>query len=327
MGTSGIQVSSLCFGTMSFGGDADKDESRAMFNDCLDAGINVFDCANVYQKGIAEEYLGEFAAPRRKDLILTTKAYFPMSDGVNDRGSSRRNIFLSVRDSLRRLKTDYIDVLFLHKFDDSADLAESLEALTDLRRKGDILYLGLSNFAAWQIEKAIGIAALNRLISPTCVQPMYSLVKRQAEVEILPMAAYEKLGVFSYSPVGGGLLSGKFSRESRPEGTRMSDNEMYVRRYGDQRYWVAAEEFTALSREWGVHPVTLAVSWVRNNPAVTAPIIGARNTQQLQASLAAAEYRIEPELGKALERISPAPPPATDRSEERESFGYERMLR
>ncbi len=327
LGTTGIQISALCFGTMSFGGDADRQESEKMFGACLDAGINAFDCANVYQNGVSEELLGDFMKGRRRDLVITSKAYFPMGDGVNDRGASRRNIRLSIADSFRRLKTDFIDIYFIHKFDEACDLTETLETLSDIVREGKSLYIGLSNFAAWQVSKAMGIAALRNLIPPHVIQPMYSLVKRQAEVELLPMAVSEGLGVLSYSPLGGGLLTGKFSSEDRPAGTRIASNKMYGLRYGDESYYRRAGEFTSFAGELGVHPATLAVAWAKSRPGVTAPIIGARNLTQLRDSLAAADYVVDGAVGQRLDSICPPPPPATDRSEEHGGFGYEKMLK
>jgi aryl-alcohol dehydrogenase-like predicted oxidoreductase len=327
LGTTGVRISSLCFGTMSFGGDADFGESKGMFEDCLEAGINAFDCANVYQKGTSETILGELIKDMRDEVVITTKAYFPMGDGQNERGSSRLHLFKSVRDSLKRLGSDYVDIFFLHKFDHRSNLEETLRALEDIRRRGDILYIGFSNFAAWQVQKALGISALKQLSPAHCLQPMYNLVKRKAEVELLPMAEAEGLGVLSYSPVGGGLLSGKFTRDKRPVGSRLAENEMYKKRYRQPRFWKVAEDFSELAREAGVHPVTLAVAWVKDRPGITAPIIGARNREQLAASLAAAEYRIPGDLLVELDRISPPPPPATDRSEEQEGFGFEEMLK
>jgi aryl-alcohol dehydrogenase-like predicted oxidoreductase len=172
LGTTGVRISSLCFGTMSFGGDADFGESKGMFEDCLEAGINAFDCANVYQKGTSETILGELIKDMRDEVVITTKAYFPMGDGQNERGSSRLHLFKSVRDSLKRLGSDYVDIFFLHKFDHRSNLEETLRALEDMRRRGDILYIGFSNFAAWQVQKALGISALKQLSPAHCLQPM-----------------------------------------------------------------------------------------------------------------------------------------------------------
>lgn len=325
-GKTGVKVSELCFGTMSFGGDADKNESRAMYDACIDAGVNFFDTANVYQKGIAEEYLGEFIKGRRDELVISSKVYFPMGDGVNDRGASRKHIVRSVHQSLKRLGTDYLDIYLIHKFDEMTAIVETLAVLDALVRQGKILYTGLSNAAAWQVMKTLSTAEIRSLTPIHCIQPMYSLVKRQAEVELLPMAASENLAVMSYSPLGGGLLTGKFSATERPEGARLVSNEMYGRRYGGDEYYEIAGRFTAYAASIGVNPVTLAVSWVKSNPAITAPIIGARNRKQLQASLDAADYHPGTDVLGALDEMSPPPPPATDRSEEQKGFGYEAML-
>ena len=217
LGNTGVEVSELCLGTMTFGGAADEKESASMFKLSRDAGINFFDCANVYESGRSEEILGKLMANSREQLIITSKAYFPTSDDVNDRGGTRKHIMTAVNDSLRRLNTDYIDLYFLHRFDDFTPLEETLRTLEDLVRHGKVLYLGASNFAAWQITKALGISAKNRWSSFECIQPMYNLVKRQAEVEILPMALSENIGVISYSPLGGGLLTGKYGIKKRPK--------------------------------------------------------------------------------------------------------------
>ena len=210
LGRTGVQVSRLCFGTMSFGGDADEATSAAMFRRCRDAGINFFDCADVYQAGRSEEILGRVMAGERDELVITTKVHFPMGPDVNQRGLSRRHIMQAVAGSLRRLATDRIDLYFVHGFDARTPIDETLRALDDLVHQGKVLYLGVSNWAAWQIAKALGISALHDLARFECIQPMYSLVKRQAEVEILPLALSEQVGVISYSPLGSGLLSGKY---------------------------------------------------------------------------------------------------------------------
>lgn len=317
LGKTGVQVSSLCFGTMSFGGPSDKGTSKDMFKRCREAGINFFDCANIYNKGAAEEILGECIKDCRNELVITSKVFGQMDSDINSRGLSRRHIQQAVNDSLKRLGTDRIDIYFIHQFDKLTPIEETLRALDDLVHTGKILYIGVSNWAAWQIEKGLGISAREGLSSFACIQPMYNLTKRQAEVEILTMAAEEKLGVITYSPLGGGLLSGKYSTTIRPESGRLVENEMYGKRYGDQVYYEIAERFTSYTKERGLHPATLAVAWVMSNPAVTAPIIGARNVEQLEVSLAAAELDMTPEWREEISSLSIAPPPATDRSEER----------
>jgi aryl-alcohol dehydrogenase-like predicted oxidoreductase len=321
LGRTGVRVSRLCFGTMSFGGDADEETSAAMFARCRDVGINFFDCADMYSKGRAEEVLGRLIADCRDEIVLTSKVFNPLSDDVNARGLSRRHIMLAVEDSLRRLGTDRLDVYFCHMFDPLTPIAESLRAMDDLVRQGKVLYPAVSNWAAWQAAKALGIAAREHLARVECLQPMYNLVKRQAEVEILPLAAAEQLGVIPYSPLGGGLLTGKYGVNKRPEIGRIVQNAGYARRYGEASYYETAEAFCAHAADRGLHPATLAVAWVMSHPAVTAPIIGARNLEQLAPSLAAADVDMTPEWRAEISALSPEPPLATDRAEERDKQG------
>ncbi|MFC2078517.1 aldo/keto reductase [Candidatus Bipolaricaulota bacterium] len=322
LGRTGIRVSNLCFGTMSFGGAADESTSGAMYRRCREAGINFFDCANVYSGGAAEEILGKLMKTERNELVITSKVGFPMGDGINDRGLSRRHILSSVEASLTRLGTDRLDVLFVHTFDPDTPMEETLRALDTLVRDGKVLHVGASNWAAWQIALSLGISACEGLPAFACIQPMYNLVKRQAEVEILPLAASENLGVISYSPLGGGLLTGKYGTAKKPEAGRLVDNTMYATRYGQSQYYETAERFEAVAQDQGVAPVTLAVAWAAAHPAITAPIIGARNAEQLEASLAAADYPMTPELYANIAALSPTPPPATDRTEEQLGVAY-----
>ncbi len=317
LGRTGVRVSCLCMGTMSFGGDADEETSAAMFHRCREAGINFFDTANVYASGRSEEILGRLIANCRDEIILTSKVYFPTGKDVNARGLSRRHIMLSVEASLKRLKTDRLDLYFLHGFDRDTPMEEPLRALDDLVRQGKVLYPAVSNWAAWQIAKALGISERRGWARFECIQPMYNLVKRQAEVEILPLAMAEQVGVISYSPLGGGLLTGKYGTTQRPERGRLVENPMYIKRYGDPMYYEIAERFVAHARERGVHPASLAVAWVMSHPAITAPIIGARNVEQLEASLAALNVPMTPEWRAEISALSIEPPPATDRSEEK----------
>ncbi|NOV03736.1 aldo/keto reductase [Paenibacillus planticolens] len=320
VGKTGIQVSELCFGTMSFGGNADKETSKQLFHRCLDKGINFFDTADVYSSGAAEEILGELMEGRRDELVLTSKAGFPFGSDLNARGASRRHLFLSVEQSLKRLRTDRIEFYFIHRFDSLTSIEETVRALDDLRRQGKILYPAVSNWAAWQIAKALGISAKEGLAGFELIQPMYNLVKRQAEVEILPLAESEKLGVISYSPLGGGLLTGKYGIGKKPATGRLVDQSNYTKRYGDEAYYDIAERFAAYSREKDIHPATLAVAWVLSNPAITAPIIGARSVEQLEPSLAAVDLNFTNEWRKEVTALSIDPPIATDRSEEAYTF-------
>jgi aryl-alcohol dehydrogenase-like predicted oxidoreductase len=317
LGKTGIQVSSLCFGTMSFGRDADEATSAAMFSLCRDAGINFFDCANSYAGGRSEEILGKLIAGSRDELVITSKVCSRMGDDVNARGVSRRHIMQAVEDSLRRLGTDRLDLYFVHQLDPLTPIETTLRAMDDLVHQGKILHPAVSNWAAWRIAKALGISAREGLARFECLQPMYNLVKRQAEVEILDLAQAEQVGVISYSPLGGGLLTGKYSATARPEAGRLVQNAMYMKRYGPPVYYEIAERLTAHAQEKGLHPATLAVAWVASNPAITAPIIGARNLEQLEASLAAADVDMTPEWRAEITALSVEPPPPTDRLEER----------
>ncbi len=316
LGRTGVRVSRLCFGTMSFGGDADEAEAARMYAACRDAGITFFDCADVYNGGRSEEILGRLIAGERDRLVITSKCAVPTGDDPNDRGSNRRHILRTVEASLRRLQTDRLDLLFLHRWDEQTPLEESLRALEDLQRTGKVLYLGASNFAAWQVAKALGIAARQGWARLDVIQPMYNLVKRQAEVELLPLARAEELGVITYSPVGGGLLSGKYGRDKRADTGRLASNKEYIGRYSEDWVYDTAGAFTALAEARGCHPVSLAVAWVAAHPDVTCPIIGARSLEQLRPSLEALSLDMPADLRAEIADLSRRPPPATDRLEE-----------
>ncbi len=316
LGRTGVRVSSLCFGTMSFGDTADEEESARMFKHCRDAGINFFDCANIYAEGRSEEILGKLMKDSRDELVITSKVSSVVGDGVNDRGMSRRHIQMQIEGSLKRLKTDRIDVYFLHHFHDDTAIESTLRTLDDLVRQGKILYPAVSNWAAWQIAGALGISAHKGLARFECIQPMYNLVKRQAEVEILPLAESEQVGVITYSPLGGGLLTGKYSVTQKPDKGRLIDNCMYTKRYGTQSYFEIAKKFTEYAKIKGYPPATLAVAWVMAHPSVTAPIIGARSLEQLEFSLAATEIEMTDEWRSEISALSIEPPPAHDRLEE-----------
>jgi len=322
LGRTGVRVSRLCLGTMSFGGDADEETSAAMFHRCREIGINCFDTADVYTGSRSEEILGRLIRDCRDEVIIASKVNFPTGEDINARGLSRRYVTRAVEASLRRLGTDRLDLYYVHAFDPDTPVEETLRALDDLVRQGKVLYPAVSNWAAWQIARALGISAREGLARFECIQPMYNLVKRQAEVEILPLAAAEKLSVISYSPLGGGLLSGKYGTEIRPEAGRLVQNAMYQQRYGDPAYYQIAERFTAYAREHGEHPVSLAVAWVMSHPAMTAPIVGARNLEQLEPSLRAMDVEMTPERRAELSTLSLEPPPATDRSEEQLGIVY-----
>ncbi len=313
LGRTGVSVSELCFGTMSFGGDADEATSAAMYKAVRDAGVNFFDCADEYNKGKSEEILGRLAKQDRDNLVLTTKCFSPLSDDINARGSSRRHVVRAVERSLKRLQTDRIDVLFLHKFDALTPIEEMMRGLEDMVRSGKVLYPAVSNWSAWQTQRAVDIQERNNWARLQVVQPMYNLVKRQAEVEILPMAQANGIGVIPYSPGAAGLLSGKYLGQATG---RLKTNKMYEARYGEAWTFDVAENFVAFCKQQGLHPVSTAIAWVGSHPAVTAPIIGARNLDQLKESLAAVKVKMTPELRARIAELSPTPPPATDRLEE-----------
>ncbi len=316
MGTTGLRVSALGMGTMTFGREADRSESAAIFGRCRDVGINLFDCANSYSGGEAERILGGLIAGCRDEVILTTKVASKMGNDPNARGASRRHIMIACEASLKRLNTDRIDLYILHRFDEQTPLEETLRALDDLTTQGKILYAGASNYTAWQTMKALGISAKEELSAFKCIQPMYNLVKRQAEVEILPMALSERLGVIVYNPLGGGLLTGKYAEASRPaDSTRLDANRTYRSRYGDAWMHETARRFAEFARAEGFTPASLAIAWAAHHPAVTAPILGARSVAQLEDSLRAADIGMTAELYDRITAFSPAPPSATDRSE------------
>ena len=314
LGRTGVQVSELCFGTMSFGGDADEAMSARMYRACREAGINFFDCADQYNKGRAEEILGALMRGEREELVVTTKFFNPSGSDLNARGGSRRHLARAVEASLKRLQTDRVDVLFLHQQDPLTPLEETLRGFEDLVRAGKVLYPALSNHAAWQTQHALDIQESRGWARLQVIQPMYNLVKRQAEVEILPMAAANGIAVTPYSPAGGGLLSGKYAA---PGGQgRLVTNKMYESRYGEPWMHEVAAAFVRFCKEHGFHPMSAAVAWTGSHPAVTAPIIGARSTEQLQASLDSVKIEMTPALRAEIAALSRTPPPATDRSEE-----------
>lgn len=315
VGATGVRVSPLCFGTMSFGAEADEETSAAMYRRVRELGVNFFDTANVYGGGRSEEILGKLAVGERDDIVITSKVFFPTSSDPNAGGLSRRHIMQAVEASLSRLGTDRIDFYFVHAFDERTPIEQTLRALDDLQREGKILYPAVSNWAAWQIATALGVSAREGLARFELIEPMYNLVKRQAEVEILPLAQAENLGVITYSPLGGGLLTGKYRGGQRPEGARLIENARYADRYGFESEHATAERFVAFADDAGVPPAALAVAWAMGHPGVTAPIVGARNLEQLEGSLAALDVDMNPELRQRISELSPTPAPATDRSE------------
>ncbi len=302
---SGAPVSTFAFGTMQFGGGADEYASQTMYNDCRQAGINHFDTAYVYTDGASESLLGKMIAGHRDELLIATKF------GAIG-GAGQTNMTEQFDVSRQRLGLDMVDVLYLHNFDPDTDLRETMEGFARLRQAGQIRYVGLSNIAAWQVMKA-KTAASEFDLGIDILQPMYNLVKRQAEVEILPMCADQDIFVAPYSPLGGGLLTGKYTDGI---GGRLTENEMYAARYQQEWMYRTATDLKSLAAELRIHPATLAVAWVAANPTRPSPIISARTSEQLRPSLDAIEFTVSGELYDRITALSPSPSPATDRSEE-----------
>ena len=315
LGRTGVRVSRLALGTMTFGGEADEATSGALLDRAREAGVNFIDTADVYKEGRSEEILGRLMRGWRDEIVLASKAYYPTGTSPNARGSSRYHLVRAVEASLRRLGTDRIDVYYLHHFDEDADIDDSLRALDDLVHDGKIVYTACSNFAAWQVAHALGVAHARGYARFCAIQPMYNLLKRQAEVEIFPMARALGLGAVVYSPTAGGLLTGKYAGGARPQDSRFTKNTMYQNRYADAVNWETAEAFRAVAGELGQSPATLAVRWAISNPVVTSALLGVRSLAQLEEGLAAAEP-LDAETHARVSALTPAPPPATDRSEE-----------
>ena len=297
--------SPLAFGCMQFGGRADAQASRAMFDAARAAGITHFDTANIYTDGQSERLLGEFAEGDA-DITIATKVGY-------EGGAGHANLTAQFDESLRRLGTDAVDLLYLHRFDAQTSLEETISLFVEWQQSGRIARIGLSNFAAWQVMKAQAIAARfgSRI---DVIQPMYNLVKRQVEVELLPMCADQGIAIHAYSPLGGGLLTGKYAQGGAG---RLSEDSRYAARYAPEAMHQAAAGLAALASEMGTHPATLAVAWVMSCPITPViPLISARDTAQLAPSLAALSLPMTTDLRARLSALYPAPPPATDRLEE-----------
>jgi len=302
---SGTPASHFSFGTMQFGGNADAAESKKLYDASRAAGINFFDTAYVYTEGRSEQLLGQFAANERDDLVIATKC-------ASVGGAGSANIRAQLEESRKRLNMDTVDVFYLHQWDGSTPLEETFETLAELRAAGLFRYIGVSNYAAWQTMKATCIAQ-NLGIKIDILQPMYNLVKRQVEVEILPMALSEGFNVAPYSPLGGGLLTGKYAGGGAG---RILDDKMYNKRYGVDWMHETAANLSTLASEVGTSAITLAVSWVARHRGISHPIISARSEAQLRPSLAALDYTLPDALYDQISALSRQPAPATDRLEE-----------
>lgn len=315
LGRSGLQVSRLCLGTMTFGLQSDEATGIAVMDKAAEAGVDFFDTSDAYPlggdlstRGRTEEIIGRWMAGKRDQFILATKCFVPTGPAPMDGGNSRRHIMSAVDASLRRLQTDYIDLYQLHGYDRNTPIDETLSALDDLVHAGKVRYVGCSNFLTYQLVRAVGRSETLRLIRFDSVQPRYNLLFRQIEREMLPFCDEDGVGVISYNPIAGGLLSGKHNRTTPPpDGSRFTlgtAGAMYQERYWHERMFDTVEDLRKLADQAGVSLVTLSVAWVLANPAVTAPIIGASRPEQLDASLAAASYALDPGLKQHLDDLT-----------------------
>jgi aryl-alcohol dehydrogenase-like predicted oxidoreductase len=315
LGRSGLQVSRLCLGTMTFGLQSDEATGVAIMDQAAEAGVDFFDTSDAYplggdfsNRGRTEEIIGRWMSGKRDQFILATKCFVPMGPSPMDGGNSRRHIMSAVDASLRRLQTDYIDLYQLHGYDQNTPIDETLSALDDLVHAGKVRYVGASNFLTYQLVRAIGRSETLGLARFDSVQPRYNLLFRQIEREMLPFCDEDGVGVIPYNPIAGGLLSGKHNhRAAPPEGSRFTLGtaaQMYQERYWHDQQFETVEAIRKLADEAGVPLVTLSVAWVLANKAVTAPIIGASRPEQLDASLAAVTYALDADLKERLDDLT-----------------------
>lgn len=285
-----LSVSRLCLGTMTFGSQTNEADAARMVDICLDAGINFFDTANVYNQGLSEEITGRCLGKRRSKVVLASKVRGAMGDPVEYEGLSRAAIRRGLEDSLRRLGTDHLDVYYLHQPDYNTPIEETLEALEELRREGKVRYTATSNYAAWQIAEMFAICEKQGYAPPRISQPMYNALARGIEQEYIPFARRYGVGLAVYNPLAGGLLTGKQSPESGPlPGTRFDGNERYVNRYWHGPYFEAVESMKTLAVKYDRTPVELALVWLMQQEAVDSVILGASKVEHLEMNIAAAQ--------------------------------------
>lgn len=311
LGRTGLKVSNLCLGAMTFGHSqwgCDEGTAVKIIDRFLGAGGNFIDTADVYSSGISEEIVGRAIRGRRPSVVLATKVAGPMGTGPNDLGLSRRHVLDAVDASLRRLGTDFIDLYQVHAYDPTTPLEETLGALDDCVRAGKARYVGCSNYSAWQIVKANAIARQISVARYDCLQPQYSLVCREIEREHVPACIEEGMGIIPWSPLGGGLLTGKFrSATTGPEGSRIASDPMAKDRFVTERNLRIADAVAAVAKRLGRTPGQVALAWVAQQPGITAPIFGARTLEQLEENLGAADLTLDDEARKRLDEVSALP--------------------
>ncbi|MFF3749889.1 aldo/keto reductase [Streptomyces sp. NPDC002018] len=319
LGNTGLLVSQLCFGTMTFSGsggvyehigNVDQAGADELVKAAVDAGINFFDTADVYSAGQSEEILGRTfrnLGIARHEYVLATKVYSRMGPGPNDVGASRGHIMNAVEASLRRLGTDYLDLYHVHATDTVTPVEETLRALDDLVRQGKVRYVGVSNWHAWRIAKALGIQARSHFAPLSTVQAYYSVAGRDVEREIVPLLEEEGLGLLVWSPLAGGLLSGKFSRDNQnPAGSRRSGFDFPV--VDKERVWKVLDVLGPIAEAHGCSPARIALAWLLARPAVTSVLVGAKRLDQLRDNVAAVDVALTPEETRRLDEVSQLPP-------------------
>ena len=308
-------MSRLCLGTMTFGLQSDEATGFAIMDRAAEGGVDFLDSSDAYplggdlaSRGRTEEIIGRWMLGKRDRFIVATKCFAPTGPAPFDAGNSRKHIMSAVDASLRRLQTDYIDLYQLHGYDLDTPIDETLGALDDLVHSGKVRYIGCSNFLTYQLVRAIGRSETLRLARFDSVQPRYNLLFRQIERDMLPFCEEDGVGVIPYNPIAGGLLSGKHSGSAPPpEGSRFTlgwAGQMYQERYWNERAFETVEALRKLADQAGTSLVTLSVAWVLASKAVTAPIIGASRPEQLDASLAAAEYKLDPDLKRQMDELT-----------------------
>jgi len=312
LGATGLKVSELCLGAMTFGRESSEEVSRQILDRFIEAGGNFIDTADVYSRGASEAVVGRWlAGKQRDDLVIATKVRFPMGEGPNEVGLSRKHILSGIDQSLRRLGTEYIDLYQVHCWDHTTPLEETLSTLDSLVRSGKVRYIGASNYAGWQLQKAIDLSRRMGWEPFVCLQPQYNLLCRSTEWELLPVCQNEGLGVIPWSPLRGGWLSGKYRRgmTEPPAGTRVAIAEEQGwseswGAYNNERTWSLLDTLFAMAEEAGKSPAQVAINWLLQQAGVTAPIIGARTLEQLETNLGSAGWQLDEHAMERLERAS-----------------------